>query len=65
MQLQYHPVKLYMIRSLASPKRCPLCEDSMFAPIASEFVQGREIRHRWVCDACGESTLACIELLDL
>ena len=45
---------LSSIRAFAAPARCPHCDDLMVAPIASEFIEGGEIRHHWECDACGE-----------
>jgi len=65
MQLQYESAKLSTIRAYASPARCPQCGDWMVAPVASEFVEGGEIRHLWECDACGESTLTSIDLEDV
>jgi len=65
MQLQYESTRLSTIRAFASPTRCPLCGDWMVAPVASEFVEGGEIRHLWECDACGESTLTSIDLEDV
>jgi uncharacterized protein with PIN domain len=65
MQLQYDSAKLSAMRAFASPARCPQCGDWMVAPIASEFVEGGQIRHLWECDACGESTLTSIELEDV
>lgn len=65
MQLQYETTKLSTIRAFASPVRCPQCGDWMVAPVASEFVEGGEIRHLWECDACGESTLTSIDLEDV
>jgi uncharacterized protein with PIN domain len=65
MQLQYESAKLSAMRAIASPARCPQCGDWMVAPIASEFVEGGQIRHLWECDACGESTLTSIELEDV
>ena len=47
MQLQYESAKLSALRAFASPARCPQCGDWMIAPIASEFVEGGEIRHLW------------------
>jgi hypothetical protein len=64
-QLQYDPVELSMIRAFGGVTRCPLCDDWMVAPDTSEFSEGREIRHLWACDACGETTLVCIDLLDI
>jgi uncharacterized protein with PIN domain len=64
-QLQYESAKLSAMRAFASPARCPQCGDWMVAPIASEFVEGGEIRHLWECEACGESTLTSIELEDV
>src|SRR4051812_38672640 len=31
---------------------CPHCNECAIAPEASEFVESREIRHHWHCDAC-------------
>jgi uncharacterized protein with PIN domain len=65
MQLQYDSAKLSAMRAFASPARCPQCGDWMVAPIASEFVEGGQIRHLWECDACGEPSLTSIELEDV
>jgi hypothetical protein len=65
MQLQFDSVRLSAIRTVEGPTLCPLCDDWMVAPIASEFVEGGEIRHMWECDACQESTEAYINLVDL
>jgi hypothetical protein len=63
-------VHLQGIRRLArvgdfSPPLCPLCNDWMVAPIASEFIEGGEIRHMWECDTCQESKQARMDLVDL
>jgi RNase P subunit RPR2 len=35
---------------------CPDCGERLVAPEASEFVaDGRVVRHRWTCEACGSS----------
>jgi len=34
----------------------------MVAPISSEFIEGNEIRHHWVCDSCGEASSTSISL---
>jgi hypothetical protein len=34
----------------------------LVAPIASEFVEGGEIRHHWECDVCGESSSTSVPL---
>jgi hypothetical protein len=65
MQLQYVSAKLSAIRAFASPVRCPQCDDWMVAPVASEFVEGGEIRHLWACDACGKATLTSIDIDDV
>jgi uncharacterized Zn finger protein len=39
---------------------CAQCGELLFAPVWSEFVKERCIRHLWNCDACGyayESTV--------
>jgi hypothetical protein len=54
MQLHAYRTKLSAIRAFAAPMRCPHCGRCMVAPVASEFVEGGEIRHHWECDACGE-----------
>ncbi|HXF88697.1 MAG TPA: hypothetical protein VNK48_10120 [Xanthobacteraceae bacterium] len=35
--------------------RCAQCGDALLAPVWSEFVKERCIRHLWNCDACGYS----------
>ena len=40
---------------------CPHCAEPMVAPTASEFVAGHGIRHRWICDSCGQETRTTIE----
>jgi uncharacterized Zn finger protein len=32
---------------------CAQCGETLFAPVWSEFVKERCIRHLWSCDACG------------
>jgi len=32
---------------------CAQCGDLLFAPVWSEFVKERCVRHLWSCDACG------------
>jgi len=54
--------KLDALRAFAGPARCTHCGDLMVAPVASEFVQGGEIRHYWECDACGEPSSSAIPL---
>ncbi len=49
------------IRAFASP-RCPHCGDLMVAPLASEFVEGAEIRHHWECEACGRPSSSTVPL---
>ena len=33
--------------------QCAQCGDLLLAPVWSEFVKERCIRHLWSCDACG------------
>ena len=61
MQLQCDMPKLSDRRAFASPARCGQCGDWMVAPLMSEFVPGGEIRHHWVCEACGE--VSCTALI--
>jgi hypothetical protein len=35
----------------------------MVAPIASEFIEGGEIRHHWECDTCGKPSSTSIPLI--
>lgn len=40
---------------------CAQCGESLFMPEWSEYVSERQVRHLWVCDACGyqfETTVA-------
>jgi hypothetical protein len=62
MQLHDYWAKLQPTRSFATPVRCPHCDDLMVAPIASEFIEGGEIRHHWECDACGEPSSTSVPL---
>lgn len=32
---------------------CAQCGDTLLAPVWSEFVKERCVRHLWNCDACG------------
>ena len=32
---------------------CPQCGDALLAPVWSEHVKERCVRHLWNCDACG------------
>jgi len=62
MQLQEYSAKLSATRTFAAPIRCPLCNDFLVAPIASEFIEGDEIRHHWECEACGQPFSTCVPL---
>lgn len=33
--------------------QCAQCGDTLFAPVWSEYVKERCVRHLWNCDACG------------
>ena len=39
---------------------CPYCGDYLVAPVASEFVEGGEIRHHWACDTCSGHSLTSV-----
>jgi len=65
MQLHVETAKLSQIRAFAAPLRCPDCAEWMVAPLVSEFVEGGEIRHHWLCDACGTTTSTSITLEDV
>lgn len=60
--LHYDTVRLDALGAFASLARCPHCGDILIAPVASEFVEGGEIRHHWECDACGEPSFSSIQL---
>ena len=60
--LHCHSVNLDAMRAFAGPAACPKCGDLLVAPLASEFVEGSEIRHHWECEACGERTSSAIPL---
>jgi transposase-like protein len=62
MQLHEYRAKLAAIRAFAAPMCCPHCGDVMVAPVSSEFVEGGEIRHHWLCDSCGEPSSTSIQL---
>jgi uncharacterized protein with PIN domain len=63
MQLHEYRAKLSAIRAFTTPARCPNCGDLMVAPIASEFIEGGEIRHHWECDTCGKPSSTSIPLI--
>ena len=33
--------------------QCAQCGDTLFAPVWSEYVKERCVRHLWNCEACG------------
>ncbi len=41
---------------------CPVCNDLLFAPAASEFVSQTRVRHMWSCDACGHEFTTSVRL---
>jgi hypothetical protein len=63
MQLRCDMAKL-SAAACASPARCPTCGDWMVAPLLSEFVEGDEIRHHWVCEGCGDTCRSTVPLAD-
>lgn len=62
MQLHCYPATFSMIRVFGTPLRCNQCGDQLIAPVASEFVDGGEIRHYWECDSCGSTSCTSIDL---
>ena len=62
MQLQCNPAKLPAMRNVGLSTRCSRCQEWVIAPLLTEFVEGSEIRHHWVCDGCGETTRTVIQL---
>jgi len=62
MQLHEHWAKFFSTRAFATPERCPHCDDLLVAPVASEFIEGGEIRHHWECDVCGEPSSTSVPL---
>jgi hypothetical protein len=40
---------------------CAQCQESLFMPEWSEYVDERRVRHLWQCDACGYAfeTIVC------
>lgn len=49
-------------RCFALPTRCPHCGDWLVAPVASEFVEGGEIRHHWACETCSGQSLTSVSV---
>ena len=47
---------------LAGSVCCPQCHERMVAPELTEFVDSREIRHHWLCDACGSEFSTALSL---
>jgi hypothetical protein len=40
-------------RNAAKFNHCAQCGDALLAPVWSEYVKERCVRHLWNCDACG------------
>jgi len=47
---------------LADSVCCPHCRERMVAPELTEFVDSGEIRHHWLCDACGSEFCTALSL---
>lgn len=60
MQLQCNPPRLSPFRAVTTPFRCTLCDEWLVAPLLTEFVEGDEIRHHWVCDGCGDTSCTIV-----
>jgi RNase P subunit RPR2 len=41
---------------------CPQCNDLLFAPAASEYVNRSRVRHVWSCDDCGHEFSTSVRL---
>ncbi len=64
MQLHCNPATPSTFGAFGSPPRCANCGEWVIAPLLTEFVEGSEIRHHWVCDGCGETSCTVISLAD-
>lgn len=42
-------------------RRCPGCSEHVIAPELSEFVDGGEIRHHWLCESCARVFSTAVE----
>ena len=62
MQLHCYPATFSMLRTFGTALRCTQCGDHLIAPVASEFVDGGEIRHYWECDSCGTASSTSIDI---
>lgn len=62
MWLQCNQATPAAVRGFAAATRCRQCREWVIAPLLTEFVEGSEIRHHWVCDACGETTCTVVQL---
>jgi len=62
MQLHCYPATFAMIRIFGTALRCTDCGNQLIAPVASEFVDGGEIRHYWECDSCGTTSCTSIDI---
>ena len=47
----------------ATLSHCPFCGDLLVAPETTEFVDSSEIRHHWLCEACGQLSETSVELI--
>jgi len=54
MRLQDYRSENFVILPSLTSVHCPRCGDRMVAPESSELVDCGEIRHHWLCDACGQ-----------
>jgi hypothetical protein len=62
MQLHCNPTRPSAFGAFSSPTRCANCDEWLVAPLLTEFVEGGEIRHHWVCDGCGETSCTVVSL---
>jgi hypothetical protein len=45
-------------------RTCPVCGSwTPMRPIASDYLDGGQIRHHWVCDPCGHAWTTAVRIL--
>ena len=46
---------------LSRGRHCPGCGEHVIAPEMSEFIDGGEIRHHWLCESCARVFCTAVE----
>jgi len=59
---QMHECTPAFFACLAGSVYCPDCGEQTVAPEQTEFVDSCEIRHHWLCDACGAEFCTALSL---